>query len=356
MDGDKESKTLSTSSAKCKNCGSELMFDPESKSLKCDSCGSLFPFEIIKDNSKHPLDLTSQTKSTEAWSKESKMVKCKNCGAEVVITGLAVTQNCPYCASEYVVEMDELPGIKPDCVIPFNITKKDAGARFANGIKKKFFVPNRFKKTPPIEKIKGLYIPSFNFDAKTSTTYDGKLARNKTVKTKNGTKTVTETFYIRGTHAFNYEDLLIESSNRVDDADLHKILPYNINESCKFDDDFLRGFYVEHYVDTIDKCYKLAKDKVEAIIKNQILSKYTYSYVVSFNQNTVAYDEKYNYQLLPLYLVQCDYHNKKYNVLMNGQTGKVGKGLPISPVKVTIVTLIGVLLIIGLIVLFLILG
>ena len=44
MDGDKESKTLSTSTAKCKNCGSELMFDPESKSLKCDSCGSLFPF------------------------------------------------------------------------------------------------------------------------------------------------------------------------------------------------------------------------------------------------------------------------------------------------------------------------
>lgn len=355
MDGDKESKTLSTTSAKCKNCGSELMFDPASKSLKCDSCGSLFPFEIIKDNSKHPLNLASQAKSTEAWSKESKMVKCKNCGAEVVITGLAVTQSCPYCASEYVVEMNELPGIKPDCVIPFNITKKDAGERFANGIKKKFFVPNRFKKAPPIEKIKGLYIPAFDFDAKTSSTYEGTLARTKTVKTKNGTKTVTETFRIRGTHAFNYEDLLIESSNQLNDSDLQKVLPFSTKESCKFDDDFLRGFYVEHYVDTIDKCYRLAQEKVDAIIKNQILNKYTYSYVVSFSKNTTSYDEMYNYQLLPLYLVECDYRNKKYNVLMNGQSGKVGRGLPISPAKVSIVVSISVILLIGLVVLFLIL-
>ena len=97
MDLDTEQKELTSSSSKCANCGSELFFDPKSKGLKCNSCGSIFNFPITVSNEKHDLNLSKQSFDTDNWAEENKMVKCQTCGATVVVNGLALTQECPYC-------------------------------------------------------------------------------------------------------------------------------------------------------------------------------------------------------------------------------------------------------------------
>ena len=340
-----EVKEIESTSSKCPSCGSELNFDPKSQGMKCVSCGSKFEFPLIVENNKHDLDLESQSVSTDEWASESKVVHCQTCGASVIASGLAVTQVCPYCGSKYVIQKDELPGIKPDYVVPFLIDKEDAALKFKNGIKKKFFVPSGLKKLFKAEEIKGIYIPAFAFDANTKSTYDGILTRTKTISTKNGTKVVTESFPIHGTYDFDYMNLLIESSTQLDDSQLESLLPYNLDKSCKFDSRFLMGYYVEHYNDAISKCYKLANKKIDRKIESGILSKYSYSGVTCLNVNTSRFDEKYNYQLLPIYYVSYTYKKKKYSTYMNGQTGKVGKGLPVSAAKVSLCVIIALVII-----------
>ena len=49
--------------------------------------------------------------------------------------------------------------------------------------------------------------------------------------------------------------------------------------------------------------------------------------------------------MLPVYTFEYEYKKKKYITIMNGQTGKIGKGLPISPLKVSLVVILVILVI-----------
>ena len=44
--------------------------------------------------------------------------------------------------------------------------------------------------------------------------------------------------------------------------------------------------------------------------------------------------------MLPIYQIEFEYKDKKYLSYMNGQTGRVGTGIPKSPVKITFTVLL----------------
>lgn len=344
MDLQEEEKVITSSSSKCENCGSELIFDPSICKLKCISCGSTFDINIIPSTQKKPLNFKDDV-ATEKWEKETKVVSCQTCGGKVVVSGLSVTEKCPYCGSSYVIEEKELPGLKPDGIIPFAFNKESAMQRFQKSVKKKFFLPSKFKKKIPNEDIAGLYIPSFAFDGDTYSIYDGMLTRTKTITTKKGTKVVTERFPIHGDYDYNYRNLIIESSSKLNDSQLQALLPFDLGCTLKYDDAFLRGFYAEYYDDTMSSCYDLAQVKVKRDIRSGILSHYSYSGVDYLNIKTTENNKLYTYVLLPVYLFEYKYGKKKYSTLMNGQNGKVGKGLPISPLKVLLVVFLALLIV-----------
>ena len=129
--------------------------------------------------------------------------------------------------------------------------------------------------------------------------------------------------------------------------EINALLPYDMNNSYEYTDDFIRGYSVEHYDDALNHCYSLAKTSMEAKIKNGILSQYDYSSVDSFYMKVTYNEELYSYRLMPIYLLEFNFKNKKYIAQMNGQTGRIGKGLPISAVKVTLLVLFIILIVVG---------
>ena len=345
-------KKVDSSNAKCKNCGSNINYDPRSGKLKCDKCGSLFDFEKRHGQIKHYIGTTNEKyKEHVEWAKQLRMVKCQTCGAEIMLSNLDVTSSCPYCGSDYVVEKETLAGIKPDVVLPFSFDEEQANDIFIRTVKKKFFVPNALKKKLPIEKIRGLYIPAFTFDNNTVTPYSGTLEKIHHHTDSNGRSyTTTETFYIKGTYKMQFEDYVIESSSKMNDRELRALLPFNMDNSYEYSEDFIRGYSVEHYEDALNSCYSLAKKNMENIIRSRILSQYDYDNIITYHQEVNYFEELYSYRLMPIYVFEFFFNKKKYLVQMNGQSGKVGKGLPISPIKVGITVAISVILI-GLIVL-----
>ena len=86
------------------------------------------------------------------------------------------------------------------------------------------------------------------------------------------------------------------------------------------------------------------------------MSSYSYSYVQSYDQNVKFSDEKYSYYIVPTYSVKYKYKGKSYLTYMNGQTGKVGGGLPRSAVKITFFVLFILLVVVGIIALIYIFG
>ena len=100
------------------------------------------------------------------------------------------------------------------------------------------------------------------------------------------------------------------------------------------------GYTVEQYENTVEDCEKVAKRIMEENIKKSILKNYHYDRVVSFEMTTQYTDEKYMYYLLPVYKCSFTYKNSKYTTFMNGETGKVGGGFPVSWLKVSLVVFV----------------
>lgn len=341
-------KEIKTKKSGCPSCGAIMVYNPERQKLYCENCETCKDIEFVKLENKRAWDQRDKaTKSTKEWASETKNLKCKNCGASVVLNKLEYTKKCPYCESALVGESEELLKIAPDGIIPFKFSFADASKKYTQGVKKKFFVPRRFKKSIPVENIKGIYIPSFSFDANSVSVYNGRLADDETYTDRNGNrKTVTKYQNISGTQHHNNIDVVVESSSKINQAELMQILPFDMTGLVEFKQGFIMGYTVEQYESTVDECQKIAKRTMEDNIKRIILSKYSHDRVVSFDMKTTFSEEKYLYNLLPIYRCDFNYKKKNYKTYMNGQTGKVGGGFPVSAWKIFFVIL-SFLLVVG---------
>ena len=309
-----EKEEIDITNAQCANCGSGLYYYPEKLCLKCKSCSSVFNFPKSKTDIKK--DFINSSVRNEEWSHESRVFHCDTCGAKIIITGYNLTTVCPYCGSTYVSKTEELPGLKPNRVIPFDFDEAMAAKIFQRGVRKKFFVPRVFKKCLPENKVRGIYIPTFTFDSNTSSSYSGVLEKVTTTRdSKGNVHRNVKRFNISGTKGVNFRDLVIESSNRLDQRQLNSLLPFNMDNSFDFDYNFLRGYSVEHYIDSLDTCFSLAKGMMDNEIKGQILSGYNYTSVVSLYINTNYNDKKYSYLLLPIYTFEYTYNGRVGNIV-----------------------------------------
>lgn len=336
---------IQANSSKCVNCGGNLVFSPSLQSLYCLSCGSTDNIDVkIFDNKR---DYSDSSSSVYVHGKKG-YIKCPNCGSSVETDGNDLSVRCNYCETPLALDTEGLLSA-PDFIIPFKLDKEQVAEKFISGVKKKFFLPNKFKKKPPLESIEGFYFPAFCFDEKTFTTYRGKLGKNHTRRNAEGHfETYTTYKSISGTKSLSHRNVFIETSSDLTQSELAYILPYDTRHLYCYDEKFVMGFSLEKIASTLKECKESADITIDGIIRTTILSEYSYDSVVSFSADTTRSDVKFAYGALPVYKVSYTYKNKKYNTLINGQTGEIGGGLPKSVAKITLLVIFLLLIFIGL--------
>ncbi len=335
---------LESIDSKCPNCGNSLKYSPEDVGLKCESCGTREVVEYSVQNKKQPYDNVNDDEIV-AWQKSKKHIKCKSCGSTIELENNEISIDCPYCDSQNVVAQKDIKGLNPSFLIKFTFGRKTALAKFKEQVKKKFFVPRPFKKDIPENQIEGFYFPAFSFDADSVSAYSGRLYRYESRGYGDKARTVTVYFNVSGSLAFNHRDVLVESSSRLSQYQLEQMFPYNFDLKVDFKPEYLFGYVVEQYNEQFDKIV----DKVEYIFKDQIksaiLRKYHYDGVERLDVNSSFSNEWFGYIMMPVYSFEYNYKKKKYLTYMNGQTGKVGGGLPISKIKVAFCSILALLIV-----------
>lgn len=344
-------KILTTKGTGCPNCGGAMKYSPEKQKLHCGNCQTCTDIVFEAVGPKRAWEQKDKgTADTKGIAKQEKNLKCPNCGANVELGGLEYSKSCPYCESSLVGVGEDVLTVEPDGIIPFTFSDVEASKRYQAGIKKKFFAPKAFKKAPPVENIKGVYIPSFSFDANSLSTYTGRLAKDSSYTDSKGRRRTSTSYKnISGTHEAKNIDVVVESSSKLNQAQLSDVLPFDMTKLVSFQQGFIMGYTIEQYESTVEECKVVGRRIMEENIKRQILSKYSYDRVVSFNITTIWSEEKYMYYLLPVYKCDYEYKNKTYTTFMNGQTGKVGGGYPKSVFKITMVVIFSILLFSGLV-------
>lgn len=337
----------------CTSCGGKVEFSPTDKALKCLNCGNLYSIKYEKNNFKHPVDSNINIEELNKWANSTKAFKCKTCGAYTTLNKFDLAVKCQYCNTSSLMPMKELPGLKPEIIIPFKVTKDEAKIKFKQRVKNSHFVPNDFKKTIAKIPVGATYISSFTFECNVNAGFKGIESYTESyTDSQCNRKTVTKTRSISGSINHYFTNIVVEASDKILQNDINQILPYDFNEAVDYQDDFIKGYNIGYYNQTVENAEQVAKGIAVDELKRMLFRKYPR--LDSVEVYPTYSNIKYNYALLPVYFVNFEYKKKSYMSLVNGQTGKTAGKLPKSKLQImSVVLFILALVIIPLLVLIL---
>ncbi len=336
-------KEKDTKNLKCANCGDNLVFDPKTGGLACRSCGS--KVELKTEKPKPKKDFSKIEKEFQSWNKESSLVRCENCGAKEVVSDKTISHNCSFCGSNKIVEAKDLPGLKPDAVLPFSITSKVAEQSYKKWIKGKMFAPNDLKKKAKLNSFNGVYTPSWSFDTNVHTDYKGTLEKDENYRDSQGRiHTRTKVKRVKGSRDDKYIDYLMSVGQKIDRVTFNKIQPFNLKDLKVYSHEYLAGFVSNHYDITAKESWKSAKRYMTDDIKRKIVRYHHADRERHLELSQDFKDIKYSYFLLPVWVASYNYKEKLYNFFVNGTTGEVSGKTPVSPIKVALAIIFAVLI------------
>jgi len=356
-------KRESTDRFPCPSCGGNMAFDPESQSLLCPYCKNSIDISKSKGEIKE-YDLESaEIDAPKDWGKEKRVIHCESCGAETVLDENATSQFCAFCGSSHIVKIEESPGIVPESLIPFKVSREAALEKFKKWINKRFFAPNALKKEYQNQKLSGIYVPCWTYDSQTYSTYTAEagtyyyVTENHWVEENGKRKMVTRQVrkirwrFVSGTHEEFFDDVLVNASKKVDESLMSKLEPFHLKELVHYKPEYLSGFLAERYSIGLKEGWDKAKNIIRDSIRSSITGKIAADEVRNLCVNTMHSNVKYKHILLPIWMSAYTYRGKVYNYMVNGETGEVQGKAPVSPLKVIAVILgvIAAIVLIGLI-------
>lgn len=363
MNKDKKTKEVqSTDTFVCKGCGNIMRFDPDKGMLYCDYCNSSEEFKVeytgISEN-----DFTKAIGTVNNdWGEQRAAFICESCGASITLGNNEIAGTCPFCGQNHILKVNDFAGdICPSAVIPFTVSSDKAESNFSNWIKKKLFAPTKLKKQHSHDKLKGVYIPAWTYDADTSSDYramGGEVyyTTERYTTVENG-KTVTKTrqvrhvrwYPVRGNYAKFMDDILVTASKKIDITKFNSTGSFDMRRLVKYSPEFLAGFSAERYsiniTDGWNDAQIVIRNRIEQGISKKILEMYDEVKNISFN--TIYNNITYKHLLLPVWLSSFLYKEKRYEFMVNGQSGKIFGKTPVSPLRVFIAVLIALAVLAG---------
>lgn len=332
---------------RCEACNGIMEFDAATQMLKCPNCDNQIPVFSEKEQVEiHNLTLDAR-RMNQPSQKATRTMECSGCGAHIEVAGNETAARCPYCDSTYVLAGEQEATLIPDGLLPFQIDKKDLGQKFGQWMKKKWLAPGELKNLYQRDQFQGLYIPYWGFDADADCSYTAMGGRRRTVhyKDSNGedkTRVETDWYHTHGRIRHNFKDVKIPASARFKKGLFKGVEPFHFEQLKPYSPDYFSGYMSENYSIGLEEGHRDAVLEMRSQLTKMAADDVTrrYDTVKDIRIRADFSNETYKYVMLPIYATTYSYKDKKYTVLVNGQTGKFHGEYPKSPVKIAILVVI----------------
>lgn len=325
---------------KCPCCGGAIAFDSASQKMKCPYCDAEFEMEALasydNDLKNAPTDnMNWETTAGSEWGAGEtdglRTYACKSCGGEIVGEESTGATSCPYCGNP-VVMMGQFSGaLKPDFVIPFKLDKKAAKEALTKHYSGKRLLPKIFKDQNHIDEVKGVYVPFWLFDADAYAhiRYKGTKLRHWSDSQYN----YTETSYYAITRggSIGFERVPVDGSEKMDDALMESIEPFNFSDAVGFQSAYLAGYLADKYDVNAEQSIERANKRIKKSTEDAFASTVSgYTTLTPEMTNVQLSNGTAKYALYPVWLLNTSWNGQKYSFAMNGQTGKLVGDLPLD--------------------------
>ena len=344
----------------CPACTGPLHYSESLGKLKCDYCGTEYEVAEIEamyakkeeksvEAQKKAEKETEQKKQQQAkaaeegwdtsdisdnWGKDAagmKSYNCPSCGAELICDETTAATSCPYCGNPTVVPGQFSGVLKPDYVIPFKVSKKEAIEKLKMHYKGRPYLPKSFKDDNHIEEIQGVYVPFWMFDGKASGEASYKATTSKVYE--KGDEEITETRHYEVSRAgsIGFEKIPVDASSKMPDDHMDSIEPYDYSDLKPFSTAYLPGFLADKYDVSVDESRERADTRCMGSLQTALRDSVKgYETCFPRGKNASIKAGKVHYAMLPVWVLNTKWQDKDFLFAMNGQTGKLVGDLPVD--------------------------
>jgi len=279
-------------------------------------------------------------------------IACQSCGAVLTLDDNVRSTTCPYCASPSIVRRPPSPDRPtPTFVIGFVIDHDRAAKAVRKWISRShLFTRSDFKSAVP-ELTHGIYLPAYLYGAIAKSSYTATIGENytetETYTTTNSegkrvtrTRTVIKTEWrgLQGRHDCYVVDVVVTASKGVANEALEAIEPYDLRGLRAYEDSFLAGWLAEEPSRSQDQCLQFAHNETLAHVGNRLTNFMPGDSYRDLQHQTQLHQEVIDLVLMPVWAYAVRYAEDRppVQILVNGQTGRVGGKVPVSTTKIVL--------------------
>jgi len=283
---------------------------------------------------------------------ETLTVRCNGCGAETGLPADVTAALCPFCGCGIVAMAASKKAIRPQGLLPFKVTQKQAGDLFLRWVTGLWFAPDALKKQAQCSAIRGVYVPAWTYDAHAETDYTGERGDDywdteTYTETDASGNTVTRTRQVQKTrwrpvsgHVSNsFKDLLVMATRTLPRNHLDRLEPWDLPALLPYGDEYLSGFVAESYQVNLGEGFDQAKVMMQPTIQQTISRSIGGDHQRIHSANTDYRDVTFKHLLLPVWISAYRFGDQTYRFLVNARTGEVQGERPWSGMKLAILIL-----------------
>lgn len=333
----------------CNSCGAMLEFNPLAGGLACPYCGheEAIPEDDI-DAPERAFNQHNLSESVEMarFSDQAMEVACPSCRARVVFEPPDVAGNCPFCNTSIATPAEpSKPVAKPDGILPCKVTHKEAQQFFRKWLGGHWFAPDNLKTLAQSELFQGIYLPYWTFDACANTVYTGERGDYESTR-RDGDRRI-HWQAVGGQFETTFDDIMVPATQSLNAKHLKRLKGWDLNDVVTYTPSFLAGYKAQRYQVPLDKAWNTAKTEMDGYLNRDVEAEIGGDRQRVHSANFEYNEITYKHILLPVWMSTFLYNKKKYQVIVNGQTGEVIGERPYSQGKVAIAVGIGTIAVIG---------
>jgi DNA-directed RNA polymerase subunit RPC12/RpoP len=294
----------------CPRCDARKNYAAGEQTLRCDYCGYV---EQLGGGGETAVVAEQDFLTTLALAKGHQRpeavqsFQCQSCGVGFLLDPETISLTCPYCDAVYVIKESETQTlIPPQAIIPFAFEQEAAEALLRRWLQRRQL--SRARLTPLV----GFYLPAWDFTVSGEIQWSYLVEENQRMVTRVGRRYIME------------EDLLIPAV-----AHRSPLIPkaadsFDLSQLATYDPRYLADWPAETYEIAVSDASLQARQK--ALIKMRQNSD---SWLRGEEARNLTLRsggmivESYRLILLPVWLTHYNWEGRPYDIVINGQTGKL---------------------------------
>lgn len=320
--------------ARCPECGSQLIYDGGGKRrLKCTKCR--YSRELGRESDQvaprklHEGVQLKEFKQGLNWNLKS--VMCMACGGEVAIDSDRSLSSCLFCGGEELEFSNRHEEVLlPYSIIPFSISQSLVLRKLRRWLGRGWFLPRDIFALKQPERVQGIYLPYFLFDALTRSTWMGEVGISYFPDPNNQKKKRMAWEPTAGYYENFFQDFPLGLSEALQDQYFEEISEYNFRKLVPYDPKYLKSFAVELYSLPEIEAFKLSDMLLSDEIQMAIYGRLTGDDARRFRVNSEKHSVAFRHVLVPVWLAHYTYKGRLFQVMVNGQSGEIAGDKPID--------------------------